>query len=141
MTSRFPPIDIMAVQLTEPIAPQGMAPEVASYISQMIEFGHQEHDKKILAEMNSREKTMKGGMATLKAMTESLHSGAGEEFQKVKSEAEAFTKKMEAAEVEALARVEKFRENGNELDKKVVEDKRQLRRPSRTCARRAHPRR
>ena len=111
----------MAVLLTEPIAPQGMAPEAASYISQMIAYRHQEHDKEILAEMNSREETMKGGMATLKSMTESLHSGAEEEFQKVKSEAEAFTKKMEGAEIEALARVEKFRENGNELDKKVVE--------------------
>ena len=130
MTSRLsPPNEIMAApQLTLPIAPPGMTPEVAAYISDMIMFVHQEHDRMIktemdirdsakIAEMDARDAATKTEMATLKAMTESLHSGAGEAFQRVKTEAEEFTKKMEAVEIAALARVETFRLKGNELDK------------------------
>ena len=116
--------------MTMPTAPPGMTVEVTAYIGDMILFGHQEHDRRIkeemdardvakIAEMDARDAATKIEMATLKAMTESLHSGAAEAFERVKSEAEAFTKKMEAVEVAALARVEDFRRKGNELDTKV----------------------
>jgi hypothetical protein len=38
-----------------------------------------------IAEMDARDAATKTEMATLKAMTESLHSGAGEAFQRVKT--------------------------------------------------------
>ena len=44
-----------AAQLTLPIAPAGMAPEVTAYIGDMILFGHQEHDRRIKEEMERRD--------------------------------------------------------------------------------------
>ena len=106
-----------------PSAPQGMTPETTQYRGDMILYGQQEHDKTIALEMNARDEATRsaiaGEMATLKAMTESLHSEAGAVFQRVTNEADAFTKKLEAAEADARARVEDFRVKGNELDKKA----------------------
>ena len=111
-----------------PRAPQGKTPENTQYIGDMILYGQQEHDKVIAAEMDTRNEATRsaiaGEMATLKAMTESLHSEAGAAFQRVTNEADAFTERMEVAEVDARARVEDFRAKGNELDKKVSDGSR-----------------
>ena len=105
--------------------PQGMTSEIGEYIQEMIRLNHMAHDGDIRDEMDAREAKTKiaiaGEVATLRAMAESLHTETGAAFQKLKTEADEFTKKLEEADTSARDRVEDFRKKGNELDAKVVE--------------------
>ena len=105
--------------------PQGVTAELVEYVQEMIRLNHAAHDGEIAKEMDVRDAATRsaiaGEVAALKAMTEALHTETGAAFQRLKNEADAFTKKIDEADTSARARVEDFRQKGNELDMKVVD--------------------
>ena len=71
----------MAAMVPAMAAPAGMTAEAMEYMQEMIRLNLVEHDKEIAKEMDSRDaltrSSIAGEIATLKAMTESLHSETG----------------------------------------------------------------
>ena len=91
----------MAALIPAMSVPQGMTSEIVEYIQEMIRLNHKAHDGEIVVEMDARDAKTKsaiaGEVAALKAMTETLHTETGAAFQRLKTEADAFTKKLEEA--------------------------------------------